>query len=128
MIDRRGFLLGIIAAASAPVIVRADSLMKIKPLRDPIIDLIIKKHDEFVSRQLLVEIFGTDSFGRTTAETIAAHGPDVMLVGKSLFKTIQKVVVEPLAYPRTSPLHQPSQQAYPYRELTAGLSLRNRRT
>lgn len=116
VLTRRGLLTGIIAASCAPVIIRAESLMRIKPIH-----LIT----EAELNNLFLTVMGKDAFGNQVIERIPIQ-PDIMMVGTRLFSMIQSVDLGLPASEHRFPLqHSPT---YPYQRLAAGISLRNRRT
>jgi len=102
VLDRRGFLAGIIAACAAPAIVRSGLIMPIKPALvvpeytwKSLSTGITTSEQQFVG--YFHEIFGQDTFGNQISERVPAN-PDIVAVSRKNFKIIEKIVLRASAY------------------------------
>jgi len=102
VLDRRGFLAGIIAACAAPAIVRSGLIMPIKPA------LVVPAHEwtsvssgititEEALNEHFYEVFGRDAFGNPISERVSSN-PDILVISRKQFQIIEKVVLRASAY------------------------------
>lgn len=81
---RRGFLIGMLAASAAPVVVRASSLMPIKPL--PIQKAAAIFQAVMPDGSMTIRMAGTDQFGKYVTEDIVITDLSVPRWSQTQFK------------------------------------------
>lgn len=102
VLNRRGFLAGIIAACAAPAIVRSGLIMPIKPAlvvpeyKWTSVSQGITSYDQQLTEHFY-EVFGSDQFGNPVFDRIPSS-PDTLLVSSKQFQIIEKVVLRASAY------------------------------
>jgi len=109
-LDRRGFLAGILAACTAPAIVRSGLIMPIKPALithtyewKTLHSGVVISAQQF--EESFFELFGKDAYGNEVVERLP-HNPDLMMISSKNLATVEKIsLVSPCKSPLPRTFH-----------------------